>query len=778
MQIRPGLSNGYGKWLTQMAKFFITVVLLVLVLSEIKTDQLISVMTEIKWVFVISAIFVTIGQTLLLSWRWHRVVGFLGSAVGMLFAIRLSFVGVFMNQVLPTSIGGDVFRVWGLHHRGVVGGVALTSVFIDRVTGLLSLSLLVSMATAFVWSNLNDELVRYAILSTSPVILSIIMLCNIIDRYQFGFLNRHVIRLTGQLADGMRKVSTSISVFGELLALGALASTTGLMAVFLLSKAIGIEVTLLEIISLAGAVTLLSVLPVSLGGWGVREASMVTMLATVDVPIEKSLLLSVLYGVIMIIAALPGGFFLLNGSSSYKKAVSESGESVGTNERIKPLFPTRNFSRIGETLMNRLKMVAEIVRSTFVDKLFGTFAWIYFMFLLGLIVSVVVVGPNIGGDSTTYINHWPTRSPVYPIILDLFRGHYSLLVAVQAVSGVVSILYFCGVLRSILNLSSWVTLFASFLLLTPYFPIGYLNIANSVGTESISYSLFLISVALFIQGLFYGNNKYIIFSCGVLLILMLTRKQFVFVYPVYIVILLLRQVSSKSFLLIGIVFFSFFAGSAIERVYNGLSSGHYTGVPFTGIQLVIRPLWIATQVDAELFEGIEKKVFESTLRTMNEHKVSLSSCKESALPIQCGYHHFLESYNVICWQILYPTLKQYGVNDWWEIDKITLSISYKLIRAHLFTYSSEYYSAVKNGDGPFYMILLVVVFFWAFLQSIKYDHLEYRIALMLTMMSLANILMVCIVEPLLQRYTFYTSFLQIAFMLILISREKKYQCAE
>lgn len=770
-------NGGFNKWGVRLAKFVITVALLLLVSSQVDLDQLLSLSSEIDWTFLVLAIVITLAQTIILSWRWHRIVGFLGGALGVGLATRLSFLGVFMNQVLPTSIGGDVFRVWGLHRHGVASGIGLISVVIDRVTGLLALSVLVTFSTVLVWALLNDAIFRLVILFSSPAIVGLMSVCIIIDRYRFDFLNHHVSRLISELAAGMRKLVINPNHAAEVLMLGVLAQATGLIAAFVLGKGIGIEVDMFTSMALVGSVILLSALPVSLGGWGVREASMMTLFAIVGVSNEKSLLLSVLYGLVMMIASLPGGFvWWIGGARAYtNKPIVSGDETVEQVKTKQSVYLAYTFTGLlGSIKMGRAKsqMLGGILKWMPLDGRMGR--WVYLTFLLGLVVSVVVIGPIIGGDAGSYENHWPTRSPIYPLILDIFCGHYSLLIGFQVVTGAMAILFFCRILQSILNLLPIILLTISFLLFIPYFPIGALSIANNVGTEAVSYSLFLISISFFMLGLADGGQKNIVVSCAVLLILILTRKQFLFVFPVYVLMMLFRQDRSKSLVLIGIVLMTFLGANAIERINNGITTGHYTGIPFTGIQAVIRPLWISGQEDADSFTGVEKEVFISTLQTMNKSIVSLDSCKKESLPIQCGYHHFLESYNIICWQILYPTLKQYGITDWWEIDKITLSISSKIIQKHFFSYLSEYYSAVKNGDGPYYMILLIVVLFWSMMDILKHDSIKSKIALMVTMMSLVNILMVSMVEPLLNRYTFYTSFLQIALLVVLISKRENF----
>jgi len=56
---------------------------------------------------------------------------------------------------------------------------------------------------------------------------------------------------------------------------------------------------------------LILTIPISIGGWGVREGAMVTAFALVGVPGEGALVLSLLFGVIGLVVSLPGGIVWL-----------------------------------------------------------------------------------------------------------------------------------------------------------------------------------------------------------------------------------------------------------------------------------------------------------------------------------------------------------------------------------------------------------------------------------------------------------------------------------
>jgi uncharacterized membrane protein YbhN (UPF0104 family) len=91
-------------------------------------------------------------------------------------------------------------------------------------------------------------------------------------------------------------------------------STHGLnvVAIYLLLSAVGVKIGLATCFVFAPTVLLLSMLPASLSGWGVREAALVLALGSFSVPYENVITASVLFGVCVLVASLPGAIIWLS----------------------------------------------------------------------------------------------------------------------------------------------------------------------------------------------------------------------------------------------------------------------------------------------------------------------------------------------------------------------------------------------------------------------------------------------------------------------------------
>ncbi len=78
-------------------------------------------------------------QSLILNGRWMLIMRSLGVTIEWLAGMRILMISLWFNQVLPSSAGGDVVRIWLLRRRGVQWSQAVKGVMADRFTALLGL---------------------------------------------------------------------------------------------------------------------------------------------------------------------------------------------------------------------------------------------------------------------------------------------------------------------------------------------------------------------------------------------------------------------------------------------------------------------------------------------------------------------------------------------------------------------------------------------------------------------------------------------------------------
>jgi len=82
-------------------------------------------------------------------------------------------------------------------------------------------------------------------------------------------------------------------------------------AIFFAAHAVQVPLTFLVVLAIGPVLLLAHVFPISIGGWGVREAAAVALLGMTGVDATSALLVSIMFGVLLVLATLPGTLFWL-----------------------------------------------------------------------------------------------------------------------------------------------------------------------------------------------------------------------------------------------------------------------------------------------------------------------------------------------------------------------------------------------------------------------------------------------------------------------------------
>lgn len=238
--------------------------------------------------------------------RWFFIMSKIGFTEPFVFYLKSFFKGAFFNQGLPTSIGGDGLRILDCAAKSGSTEDAVFGVFIDRIIGLAGLLLLNLFALLLDHTLLPTRiyfplLILLTLLCTGLVLLFFLRKAGVLGGHRYlGFLARLSERYA-QVYCSTRAVTlqTGLSVLTHLLSMSAF---------FVIGSSLGLDYSLAVYLALVPPVILLTILPISLAGWGVREGAMVGFFVLIGA--EKSLVLSfsILYGLLALVASIPGLF--------------------------------------------------------------------------------------------------------------------------------------------------------------------------------------------------------------------------------------------------------------------------------------------------------------------------------------------------------------------------------------------------------------------------------------------------------------------------------------
>jgi uncharacterized membrane protein YbhN (UPF0104 family) len=249
------------------------------------------------------AVAVFVLAQLLSSVRWQMLAVPLGFTAPWRAYLSFYFIGMFFNLLLPTSVGGDVVRALSLaaqqkdRHRQdgrypavrVALAEAALSVFADRASGLAVL-----VALACIAGLLAPVLPGWMALVL--LALGVGMVLGLVALPVLPLLGRlpFVGRRLGQLVDAGRVYLHRPKLLVSATLLSVLVQLASVVIVWLISEGLGLGVPVAYMAIVVPLVTLLTLLPISVSGVGLRELGMVVLLAPVGVGRAESVTLSLL----------------------------------------------------------------------------------------------------------------------------------------------------------------------------------------------------------------------------------------------------------------------------------------------------------------------------------------------------------------------------------------------------------------------------------------------------------------------------------------------------
>ena len=307
----PDKNAQMSKLLSFTLKLSVTVLLFWLILRGIDLTTLAEQLKNPDPFWIAVAALSLMAQNILVSWRWKLMLPHYQSDIPMGAAIRLTFEGAFFSQALPSMVGGDAVRIFRARHYGMDLGTAASSILLDRLVGLVALLLLACAGLPWIL-RLDPE----GGLSLGLILL---LLSGFSITALFLFLPflpaaiRQLKPLTMLSNQGQRARTFLLSPRTALpLLLVSLMCHFLTLGCFLgLAMALGHPIGWLEIFVAAPASLLITMVPLSIGGWGLREGTMVAALALFQVPGEAALALSISFGLMAILINIPGGIIWL-----------------------------------------------------------------------------------------------------------------------------------------------------------------------------------------------------------------------------------------------------------------------------------------------------------------------------------------------------------------------------------------------------------------------------------------------------------------------------------
>ncbi|MBY0280568.1 MAG: flippase-like domain-containing protein [Alphaproteobacteria bacterium] len=288
-----------------LIKIFLTGIIIYFLVNNIDYTQLLVNLKKVPYHFLGFSIVLTIMGILATAQRWQKIICSISTPIPLWDACYHTAIGAFLSQCLPSSVGGDVYKGIILKQRYKISTtLSISTTLIDRLYGISSFVIFAILGCFVEWKSLIASSIGELVMAIITLVSGglVALYCLKFVRIKLPSFLRPIINFSDAISLVFSHRVDAIIIFMTSL----ISSFCLIMGAYLLSEGIGLNLTVFQIFLCIPLVIIISAIPVSFAGWGLREGAMVVILSIYGIPKEEALAFSLLFGVVQFLAAFPG----------------------------------------------------------------------------------------------------------------------------------------------------------------------------------------------------------------------------------------------------------------------------------------------------------------------------------------------------------------------------------------------------------------------------------------------------------------------------------------
>jgi uncharacterized membrane protein YbhN (UPF0104 family) len=301
----PAGSARLGRALRWLARAGVTAAIVAWILADVEVGALRDALLGVRPGPFAAAVALYLAGQLLSAWKWALLGRVLGFVCPLGVYVRYYLIGMFFNVFGPSTVGGDVARALYLG-AGRSRVLALDTVLLDRASGLAFLAGVAAVAVlAFPAWRLPWPLTAGVVTGGTLLVLGW-GLCPLVVR-----LLPATSRLRRHLEHDLAPLWRAPGVLAATAALSVVFHLSQVLVQWVLARALGVPVPFSYCLVFHPLVSIVTALPVSLGGFGVREGGYLYFLTRIGVDASLAVTMGLLWFVVTLVGGLVGGVAFL-----------------------------------------------------------------------------------------------------------------------------------------------------------------------------------------------------------------------------------------------------------------------------------------------------------------------------------------------------------------------------------------------------------------------------------------------------------------------------------
>jgi glycosyltransferase 2 family protein len=307
------------KWLKFALRVSVTLLLLAFLLKSISWSVLLRTLTHVQPAILSLGLAVGVFGVIVGAFQWQVILKAEEIHVALLRLVKLYLVGIGFSHFLPTGMGGDLLKAFYVGRDSGKGAASVSAVIMTRVTGFLGM-LLLAVPALILWHQYftKNVIAWFVLLSLgiTSLIGGVVFVAHLLSRFPTGGRAvPHALSLLMRIGEAISVSARRPHSMWMAMLIGLILWVVNCLNYYSYGVALGIQIPLYFYFVAIPFVALVTLVPISINGFGVRETFFVYVFSTVHVPAASSLLLVFLMDLQVLLSGVIGGCLYLTLSS-------------------------------------------------------------------------------------------------------------------------------------------------------------------------------------------------------------------------------------------------------------------------------------------------------------------------------------------------------------------------------------------------------------------------------------------------------------------------------
>lgn len=309
------MTGSAKKIVTYSLKIVITLILLVYIIDKLNFERFLKLIKEAQLIYIIIALLILAFSYFVNTYAWRLLLGAQGIKVPLSKLASYYLIGLFFNNFLLSSVGGDIVKAYQLARYTQKTVDSSVSIVASRFATIFAL-LILCLISSIIGNKLEIAGSLFLFLAFLCSLILIFIFFNInflswLKSWFNSFWSARVRDLIFQIHSSVSSYKNNPLVVFKVVIFSLTFQIISILVPYVISLALGLKISIFYFLIFIPLIRIVILLPISFNGLGLREGAYVTLFSQIGVSPEMSFSISILGYFMLTCISLIGGILYL-----------------------------------------------------------------------------------------------------------------------------------------------------------------------------------------------------------------------------------------------------------------------------------------------------------------------------------------------------------------------------------------------------------------------------------------------------------------------------------